>query len=487
MRKSLILAVVVAVALTCSWSLAANRGVSFNPMGFIENPGPFPASIPYYMTSDGTMVTGSLSPYGSAPFLWTADTGFTYIGPGGLNMSRSGDSIMGNYYDGSISAAGVWLGGENWAHIDAPDNLAPCGSSYHSIHGAGNGGIATGLTWEGCSYARGFYYDGANSWDLDSMNGDSSRGNDIADDGTIVGWTRWDWGMWRGAIYTQDGGWDWIDGLGNDLVSGTPEYFAGIKGEAADISPNGRYVLGQNFGDSDWTQPDYDPTLWGSAYIWDRMTGEFTQLSPPETGSPYDSWTAFNISDDGSAAVGRYGWWIFSFPVLWTQETGTLDLQWFLIGQGLDDLWFWYLTDATDINADGSMLIGAGQNENFWIEGYTVNLTKASVCHKPDGNERTLTVNWDSLGDHLGHGDDLATCEFMRSGARSRFGELRPQAPTHRGSQVSPDHNNSSISFSDIVERNPKYAGAKTTTEAPVLQLNNSPRARRARTRAMER
>jgi hypothetical protein len=65
-----------------------------------------------------------------------------------------------------------------------------------------------------------------------------------------------------------------------------------------------------------------------------------------------------------------------------------------------------------------------------------VNIAKASVCHKGDEPaERTLTISWDSLGNHIGHGDQIGTCEFWdQGGARST--DLRPEGATSPNSDI---------------------------------------------------
>jgi hypothetical protein len=139
------------------------------------------------------------------------------------------------------------------------------------------------------------------------------------------------------------------------------------------------------------------------------------------------------MSDDGSKIVGKYGSFWSSYPVLWTEETGTLDFQYFLVTQGLDDLYFWYLGPVTSVNADGTMVGGYGTNyvnpdcPSQWgcTEGWVSGIAKASVCHKDDlPAERTLTIAWGSLGNHLGHGDQLGTCEFWESGG-ARAADMR--------------------------------------------------------------
>jgi len=198
------------------------------------------------------------------------------------------------------------------------------------------------------------------------------------------------------------------------------------KGEAYSMTPDGNYIAGAVFGASPyhWSDPLYDPYLWATGY---RMNpdGSFTPLPVPDGVYPDGNWIPIDISDDGSVIVGKFGSFWASYPTLWTEETGTLDMQYFLVAQGLDDLYFWFLAQVNTVRADGAMVGGTGTNyvnpdcHSQWgcTEGWVAEIAKASVCHKDDSPaERTLTVAWGSLGDHIGHGDQLGTCEFWEGG-----------------------------------------------------------------------
>jgi hypothetical protein len=211
------------------------------------------------------------------------------------------------------------------------------------------------------------------------------------------------------------------------------------KGEGYKVSPDGDYILGFEFGQSpyDWDDPEYDWTLFASAYR-GNPDGSFTKIPPPP-GAMGDSWTPLDMSDDGNVVVGRYGWWIYSYPVIWSEGTGTLDFQYFLISQGLDELWFWYLASLNDVSADGTVVVGYGSNtfnprcQSTWgcDEGFVVDLNNVAVCHKVGAhNERTLKINFNSVGEHLGHGDELGSCEFKSSGGNARWAEHRTGRPT---------------------------------------------------------
>ena len=219
------------------------------------------------------------------------------------------------------------------------------------------------------------------------------------------------------------------------------------KGEAYSMTPDGSYIAGERFGQSpyDWSDPLYDPYLWASG--WRRNPdGSFTKLEVPEGVYPDGQWLPIDMSDDGSVIGGKFGSFWSSYPVLWTEETGTLDMQYFLVAQGLDDLYFWFIQQVNTVRADGAMVGGTGTNyvnpdcHSQWgcTEGWVAEIAKASVCHKDDSPaERTLTIGWDSIGNHLGHGDQLGTCEFWEEGGA--------RAADFAGNRNSADHDPSRI------------------------------------------
>jgi uncharacterized membrane protein len=186
-----------------------------------------------------------------------------------------------------------------------------------------------------------------------------------------------------------------------------------FKGEAYDCTPDGGYAVGRSF--------DYG-MKWTSGY---RMNpdGSFSEMMPV-VGYEDRLIDPFAISNNGKVAVGMAGTRLTgTFPFFWSEATGTVDFQLFLVAQGLDELYFWYLAQNNAVSADGMIIGGFGYNPDGLMEGYIVDMHKVWVCHMPPGNPenaRTLGVEFDSVGDHLAHGDFLGTCEFMNSGGLSR-------------------------------------------------------------------
>jgi hypothetical protein len=533
MRKSLSLLGAVAVAALLATSASAgNRGVTFTAIGFIDNPGPYPASNIWSMNPQGTVFMASPTYFGNYCFKWTREGGWgTEIGAadGACRMSSGGTIMAGGLFPGSdpgYAWPGTWAGAPNvWNPIPPPADYVPCGDPGISFYDmGGNGDFATGLTWTAGCDAFAFRWDKATNTtvNLGSPNGDSSRGNAISNDGsTVVGWGRMMFGYWRGARW-HNGTWSWIDGQGNiepkacavsgksctyngdDPVYGCPgeyaddarcdtatctadvcvggpyagasctydyecsgycvggpnagglcdqDYYcpdtevcvdnpawsnAAYKGEARDISNNG-YVVGVNYG------ADYPAS--NSAYR-QNPNGSFTEI--PTAPSFPDQWEPARISEDGKTVVGMIGnpWW-GSIPAFWNEGTGTQDLQLFLIAQGLDELYFWYLTQLNDVSADGTVMAGTGYDPDFNQQGIIVDLKKMWVCHAPSGhpeNARTLGVEFGSVGNHIAHGDFLGTCEFLNSGGLSRAAELRERLRKSQNVTMNPSGMTSKLS-----------------------------------------
>jgi hypothetical protein len=529
MRKSLTTLGVVAIAVILSTSaFAANRGVSFHPIGFIEDPGPYPASQIYNMNPQGTVFMVTPTPWGNYCVMYTMEGGWgTHVGEAsGLCHIAADGTIMGDGYDydTGIDGPGIWTGEFGvWDYVDAPVGSEPCGSSQNGFFGMSDNGMwATGLNWYGCSSTSAWTYNAMDDASvalpiMETVEGEGgARGNDVNSSGDVVGWNKMLFGSWRGAEWV-DGVPSFVDGQGviepkicidsgnyctfngDDPVRGCPEYVndgycdkTGVacvdgycvggpsagntctsdwyckgtcvgpaageecssdyycpdtevcvanpawvpeayKGEALANTDTG-YIAGQFYGENSvsWDHPDYDWTLPASGYL-RNPDGSFEKIAPPPGGFEGDSWTVIEVSEAGDVVVGRYGWWIYSYPTMWIRGAGSFDFQWFLVSQGLDELWFWYLQSLNDVSADGNIVAGTGGNPDGWSEGFIVDMTKIAVCHAPGGDmskARTLTISRGSVADHVGHGDFVGTCEFAASGANSRSAsEFRPGRP----------------------------------------------------------
>jgi uncharacterized membrane protein len=204
-----------------------------------------------------------------------------------------------------------------------------------------------------------------------------------------------------------------------------PDWTADMyKGEAYDVSNDGQYACGRNF--------DYSGPLGTAPPDGYRANpdGTFTKLDvlpdfPARIVDP------FAISDNGKVIGGRAGsFFTGTSTYVWIEGVGPIDLQTFLISQGLDELYFWFLAQVNAVSADGTKIAGYGFNPDGWMEGFVVDISKLWVCHTPPGDPegaRTLGVNLEGLADHVAHGDFLGTCEFQASGALSRAVETQQE------------------------------------------------------------
>lgn len=448
---------VVAIAILVAGPAAAGRGTTFTPIGlfpfcddvpegeFCED---FPLTTAVDISPDGSTVVG-MHAFFEGNYIWTAESGLNTLGPvagapwffdGGGNVAST-PYVAPNF---DFNQSGVWTGGfypnQTWDLIPTAPGYAACGGSGQSVHGAGNGDYITGLTWidedgngEGCEGASGFLWDGTNITVLDnSVNDDSTRGNAVSEDGSVVvGW------MQTSSREASK----WVDGV-QDFICPNPTGAGGdiFCTEGWDVTPDGELMLTSGI--------DLNEGFTARAQIVDQA-GNMQQLPFPEGVilSPDDTFTPRAISDDGNTVVGQYGGSGFfgtpPYPVFWKRGLDkTIDLQIFLIGQGLDDLFFWFLEDAGAVSANGNVIAGQGTNPDQWLEAYVVDINRVKVCHKPEGtsngSHRTIAIGWDGVADHLNHGDLLSTCEFAGgAGSRAVDALMELRTPTLRPEQDS--------------------------------------------------
>jgi hypothetical protein len=449
MKKRLfVLGVVAALAaLPATTSFAASRGTTFTPLGtfplcgtvpegeFCED---FPITTVTDMTGDGSRIVG-LHAFFTGAYEWTAENGLRTMGPvdGAPYISRDGSLVGSDSFEDTYTYgyASTWNGvfwdidtqpapDTIWTKLPVADGFAFCDFSGQSTFGVSSNWVV-GLTWidengdgNGCEGARAFAWSAATGTVVldDSVSGDGSyRANAVNDDGSVItGWSA------PGRTASV-----WLDNQEQHICQ-DPAWFCN---EGWDVTPDGATVLFTGASPNDFNT---------RASLYDVASGDIEQLPFPD--APYDpAWDTFQgwaVSDDGGTVVGEFGGGGFfgspPYPVMWNRDLGmTLDVQVFLLGQGLDDLFFWFLEDDTAVNSDGTIIAGSGVNPDGWIEAWSADISRVKVCHKPEGDSngarRTLTIGWDGLADHLGHGDYLSTCEFALADGHSRAMDLRKE------------------------------------------------------------
>ena len=106
-----------------------------------------------------------------------------------------------------------------------------------------------------------------------------------------------------------------------------------------------------------------------------------------------------------------------------------------------------------------------------------VEMSKVKVCHAPGGQpdmERTLSIELNSVADHVGHGDFLGTCEFKNSGGRSRAAEELHRQPAPSTDAIPADHNAIFPSQQPVQARQGISEQPTTRTEQHRVQINRS-------------
>lgn len=397
-RLGIVLGLVALVAMLVSPAVAGNRGVEFIPLGI---PAGAPGSFATTISGDGSKVAGSAGGFGAVGgcIVWEEATGWTTLdfNSGACYMSRDGMSFTADQADEfGIARAARW-DGTDFVIVDNETN--PCGATGTSTYGiSDDGSTLVGLGYDTCATARAFSHTEADGITLyDGLTSRASRFNGTNYDGSIsVGW--------------NDGagrlGMKWINGVPEWIVDPSdPEKRAG---EAFDVNSDGSAIVG--FGYSD---------IFGArnhGWIWTeengiRGTGAF--------GFGFFAQSLnFAVNEAGTMAGGASGFFIFRDATLWTEATGLINLNQFLIDQGRTEYFDgWRLFQVNAMDDRGTRLVVFAKNPFSGFlpnESVIIDISKVSVCHAPPGQPdraRTINIAWESVGDHVGHGDFLGICE----------------------------------------------------------------------------
>lgn len=289
------------------------------------------------VSPNGAYATGAI--YATAGFRWTAADGseeLIYDLSDAMGVNDVG-TIGGTVPEDGGSAEG---GRDHaaYAAIGAPavqlDRELSTNSSAYDI--AADGSVV-GLSFEDdfLGVAQAFLWtatDGMTALPVPRP-GNASRANAISADGRVIaGWNDQDFGDRTAVI--------WIDGLPFDVADedGNP------AGEASAVSPDGTWVVGSGYMDSDFNE---------GAWRWSAETG-ITLIQ----GMSF----AFGVSADGKTIVGATGF--FDDPpraaMVWREGVGTVTLQDFLDEQGvaIPAGWEDLSGGLTGISADGRTLAG---------------------------------------------------------------------------------------------------------------------------------
>lgn len=189
------------------------------------------------------------------------------------------------------------------------------------------------------------------------------EGFGVSDDGTVVAGSQWDL-EGTGFDPRRDFGTRWVDGDPEELLDPQGDNLGPVFACSADCSVLAGSRQG---GDIDFGHPN-----WGQAWYWTESEGAVYLGTIPkaEEGMPY---FATDISADGSMIIGTYSILIddgsgFPIPVfrgfIWTAATGMVPIPALLAENDLlDDDWYDMVPSA--ISPDGDMVLLTGMDLDF--------------------------------------------------------------------------------------------------------------------------
>ena len=349
--------------------------------------------------SDNGVASGA-SGFGSEYFMWTAAGGSVQIGgvsPGnGIGgqgkISRDGTRISGTFLNdvsGLHEMSHYDVGAQAWTALGGIGD--PCSQEISSGWAiSGDGQNVAGLGWLSCADAHATQWQqGVGTFDLGStVPNQSSRANGMDFDGSVVvGWQ--DGNGRQGAV--------WVDGVQELIPNNQGE------GEAFTVSGDGQWVTGIAFTGPGGT---------AQTYRYNTVT-DVRETLPNLAVGGQSRMGGVAITDDGATIVG--GTWgigpaTFGTAIVWQEGVGTVRLDDYLDGLGIDYPNGFNFALATGISSDGSWIAGWGNIGGPGnTQSFVVKLTKCLGDVDGDGMVSTtdLLELLGAWGKNPGHAADL--------------------------------------------------------------------------------
>ena len=209
--------------------------------------------------------------------------------------------------------------------------------------------------------------------------GESTRANGVNYDGTVI--AGWQDGNGRQGAF-------WVDGIQTLIFDNSNSPVS----EAADVSSDGRFVIGGGIG-------SFGGGV-GTGYRYDTQSDSYLDIDNLSSGGQMN-FAATSITDDGSVIGG--GTWPFALPasfgiaIIWEEGKGTMPVQDYLISKGFSEKdWGagFNFNFVTSISSDGKWISGWGGTgpaaNQSWVARIQVDLLIGDVnC---DGNIDLLDV-----------------------------------------------------------------------------------------------
>ena len=350
--KAIWFGLLVGLSVLCG---AAHADVTYDMMG---------VGMATAISADGTIVVGNTQG-DYETFRWTLEDGIVPLGlatvpvlgsgAGAPDISADGTRISATILgrDSTYATQGIWTDGV-WQETmpPTPPDGGLMGDDYGSAWGlSSDGSTLVGLYWRpgqpGGSANGSAWTEATGVVGLGSSGG-NSRANEADYDGdVIVGWDADPVvGGWRPAV--------WVDGVMTVLDSLT---LGGC--EATVVSDDGTMVVGQAF--------DETGTNCAAVWRWNGSSWDKEMLGAvPGTFPGYGAVYANDVTADGSMIVGYNAFdWNQATGFIWTEETGMVDVEDYLVDNGITlDPWFDIRT-LTGVSDDGTVMVGIGMDGEF--------------------------------------------------------------------------------------------------------------------------
>ena len=287
------------------------------------------------VTPDGRVVVG-YGDGGAFYWDWQLDAAPTYIGgETAVAVSDDGLTILGSQefpVGSGDTYAAIWTSVGGWESLGT---LGSCGSNSSPSDLSGDGTIAVGLTWFGCSgqgfrWTAGFGMEG-----LELLGNGQNRAKVTNDDGTVIG------GFAQGNFSRTPAVWD------NGLMGFV--YDMDALGEVSGMNNDGSTLLGE------WQ---------GSAFVNNGVN--FTLL-----GSLNSGWSgcAMEIDEDGGRVAGFDTLQLAKQAWVWDQVNGFQSVDSLVAAAGV--VGAPPVLTVTGMSDDGNVLVGqSGDLGGFGFRGY---------------------------------------------------------------------------------------------------------------------
>jgi probable HAF family extracellular repeat protein len=309
-----------------------------------------PQALAADVGAGGFVVLGNF--YSGGALTWMPTSGVTRIGgTGAAAVSLDGKTLVGRALDSaSRENAAISQEGEPWRVLGSftPD-AQPCDLLLSAAYGASDDGkVVVGLGWNGCKYAHAFRWeDSTGMVDLGTLNGESTRANNVSGDGkVVVGWQQDVTGPRLGA--------KWVNGA-QEMIQGPH----GPVGEAFAANRDGSLIVGSLCQFASRENPNPTPSGW----MWTAANGVKCLPVEPKLGLPNVPRIVYVMatSEDGRVFGGSYSFGLESEALIWF-DGEPFFLRDYLRDNGIPDAFEGWVNTGFVLNMtpDGRTLVGYG-------------------------------------------------------------------------------------------------------------------------------